>query len=412
MRIAIIGAGFTGLTAAYRLCQKGHQPIVFEKENQAGGLASSFQEKDWQWPLEKFFHHLFTSDSAAQNLIRELDLGDKLFFTRPKTSILKKGKIAQFDSPFSLLTFPHLSFLEKTRIGTILAYLKATSNWQSFEKITASVWLEKTMGQKPYQVLWQPLLQQKFGQFAEKVSMAWFWARIKKRSTKLGYFEGGFQILINHLIEKINQNGGQVFLNHEIKSLGELKGFDRIIVTTPTGTFLKLTSSLPKNYQSRLGKLKMVGALNLVLTLKEKFLVDNTYWLNINEAGFPFVAVVEHTNFVRPQYYANQNLVYVGGYYPQNHPYFKMTKEQIFKKFLPFLKKVNPKINPKGYQLFVNQSAQPVIPVNYSKIIPPLKTPFPKTFLANIQLVYPWDRGVNNAIKLGEKVAREALKNV
>ena len=412
MRIAIIGAGFTGLTAAYRLSQKGHHPVVFEKESQAGGLASGFQEKDWQWPLEKFFHHFFTSDSAAQNLIQELDLGDKLFFPQPKTSIFKRGQISQFDSPLGLLAFPHLSLLEKVRTGAVIAYLKTINSWQGLEKVTASAWLKKTMGQKPYQLLWQPLLQGKFGKFGEKISMAWFWARIKKRSLKLGYLEGGFLILINRLIEKIKEKDGQVLLNHEVKSLEELKNFDRIIVTAPAEMFLKLISRLPKNYQSQLGKLKMLGALNLVLVLKEKFLVDNTYWLNINEAGFPFVAVVEHTNFVEPKHYAHQHLVYVGGYYPQNHPYFKMKKEQIFKEFLPFLKRINSRINPGSYQLFSSQNAQPVVPLNYSKIIPALGTPFPHLYLANMQMVYPWDRGVNNAIKLGEKVAEEALKNV
>ncbi|MDP3998436.1 MAG: FAD-dependent oxidoreductase, partial [bacterium] len=99
MKIVIVGAGITGLTAAFRLSQKGHQVIIFEKEKFAGGLASGFKEKGWQWDLESFYHHLFTTDQAAKNLIGELGLADKLFYTRPKTSVFYKNKISQFDSP-------------------------------------------------------------------------------------------------------------------------------------------------------------------------------------------------------------------------------------------------------------------------------------------------------------------------
>lgn len=415
MRIAIIGAGFTGLTAAYRLCQKGHKVTLLEKESLGGGLAGGFKEKGWDWHLENFFHHLFASDQAAKNLIRELDLFDKLFYVRAKTSILKGQGVFQFDSPTTLLTSPHLSFLEKARVGAIIAYLKTTSHWRPLEKTTASSWLNKTMGENAYRLLWQPLLQGKFAKFANQIPMSWFWARIKKRSPRLGYLKGGFQILIDRLVKRIKENGGEILLDHEIKNLDEFESFDRIIVTTPTEIFLNLAPGLPKDYKSRLEKLKMLGALNLILVLKEKFLTDGTYWLNIDESGFPFVAVVEHTNFVEPKYYGGKHLVYIGGYYPQNHRYFKMNKERVFKEFLPYLQKINPKFNQLsvvGSQLSANLFAQPIIPVNYSQLIPPFKTPVPNLFLANMQMVYPWDRGVNYAIELGEMVVNEVLKDI
>ena len=410
MRIGIVGAGITGLTAAWRLSQKGHQVTVYEKKKYAGGLAAGFKEKGWDWSLEHFFHHLFTSDQAAKNLIKELGLFDKLLYIQAKTSIFKRGKISQFDSPATLLTFPYLPFLEKTRMGATIAYLKGASNWQPLEKTTASSWLSKTMGENAYRLLWQPLLQGKFAKSSDQISMAWFWARIKKRSSQLGHIEGGFQILINKLAEEIKKHDGKILLRHEIQHFDDLDDrskFDRIIFTTPSSTFLKITPALSQEYKEKLQKLKMLGALNLILVLKEKFLTDGTYWLNISEPGFPFVAVVEHTNFVNPTYYGGNHLVYVGGYYPQNHPYFKMTKKQILNKFLPCLQKINPTyhLSPITYHLFKSLYAQPIIPTNYSKLIPKMKTPLPKVYLANMQMVYPWDRGINYAIELGGKIA-------
>ncbi|MBM3205594.1 FAD-dependent oxidoreductase, partial [Candidatus Shapirobacteria bacterium] len=169
MRIAIVGAGLTGLTAAFRLSQKGHQVIVFEKEKDFGGLVKTFKAKGWQWPLENFYHHLFPSDKEAKKLLDELNLNHQLFFTQPKTSIYQKGRIVQFDSPSSLIKFPFLSFAQKIRTGLATVYLKFTNNWQALEKIKATSWLRKFYGEKAYQVLWEPLLKAKFVNFYDQI---------------------------------------------------------------------------------------------------------------------------------------------------------------------------------------------------------------------------------------------------
>jgi len=413
MRLAIIGAGFTGLTAAYQLSQKGHQITIFEKEKEAGGLAGGFKQKGCDWPLDYFYHHLFPSDKAVKKLISELGLNSKLFFEKPKTSIYKSGQTAQFDSPFSLLKFPHLSWPQKIRTGLISLYLKLINHWQGLEKIKATQWLKKFYGQKTYQILWEPLLKAKFGEFFDQIPTSWFWARIKKRSSKLGYLKGGFQTLINELAKKIKANEGKIYLNHEIIHYNELihhSQFDRIIFTTPTEIFLKIMKDkLPQDYQQKLSQLKMIGVVYLILTLKESFLKDKTYWLNVNNNSFPFVAMVEHTNFINKAHYGNHHILYVGGYYSQNHRYFKMSKEAILKEWSPYLKKINPVFSQLliiNYSLFINLYAQPIVPLNYSKIIPSYQTPIKNVFLADMQQVYPWDRGINYAIAEGEKIAQ------
>jgi len=415
MKIAIIGGGLTGLTAGLHL-SKNHQVAIFEKNNYLGGLAGSFKQKKWQWPLEFYFHHIFTSDKDIIDLAEELGIKNKLFFLRPKTSVFKNNQIFQFDSAFSLLKFPLLSWKEKFRVATTTAFLKLTNNWQNLEKIPAAIWLERYYGKKPYQLLWEPLLKSKFGPYYQKISASWFWARIKKRSQKLGYFKGGFQVLIDELAEKIRQNGGEIFLNREIKNIKNLQNFDKIIFTGPLPVFLKIAPNLPKNYKQELEKREIIGSAVLILELKEKFLTDDTYWLNINENNFPFVAVVEHTNFIDQKYYGGNHILYVGGYYPQNHLYFKMAKKKIFQEFKPYLKKINPSFNFKLYtlnfELFTNKYAQPIIPPNYSKIIFPFKTPIPNLFFATMHHIYPWDRGTNYAVKLGKEVAYEILKEV
>jgi len=423
MKVAIIGAGITGLSAGYYLSKKGVQVEIFEKEPYAGGLAASFKQKDWQWPLEFFFHHIFPSDKAVFELTKELGISDKIFFRRPITSVFIDGKIHPFDSPLALLKFPYLSRQEKLRMGAVLASFKFNPYWQIFEKTTAAKLLPKLMGKKPYQILWQPLLEGKFGKEADQISAAWFWARLKKRSAKLGYFQGGFQTLIDALLKEIEKVGGKIQLKTEIKKVRSKQliinsntaiKFDQLLAAIPTHIILKLLPRSGDKFADSIKSLKTIGAINLVLRMKKAFLADGTYWLNINDSSFPFCVVVQHTNFIDPKYYGKNHVLYVGGYYPQNHRYFKMTKEEIFQEFLPYLQKINPNFSYLSsiiYHLSFNLYAHPIIPVNYSQIIPPIKTPLPNLHLATMHHVYPWDRGVNYAIELGRKAANEILSH-
>ena len=411
MKVAIIGAGPTGLLIGLRLSQKGHKVTIFEKEKEIGGLTKTFKEKNWQWPLEEFYHHLFSSDKIAQKIIQELGLRDKLLFLNPKTSILKNKEFLKFDTPLSVLKFPYFSFLEKIRFGVVTLYLKFSNNYLSFEKIKATDWLKKNYGEKVYKILWEPLLKSKFPIKTNQISLSWFWARIKVRGKQLCYLKGSFKTLTKKIEKEIKKNKGIIITNHEIKNQSDLKGFDKIIFTTPAYVLLKVfESKLPKKYKEKIKKLEMLGAVNLVLILKEQFFKDNTYWLSINEKNYPFVAVVEHTKFISKKYYNQKRILYIGGYYPQNHPYFKKDKNEILKEFLPHLKKINPSFRKKGilnYYFFKNLYTQPLRIINYPKIMPDFKTPLKNVFLANMQQVYPFDRGINYAFKFAEKFINE-----
>jgi len=404
-KIAIVGGGITGLTASFYLAKAGYQVSIFEKDSELGGLAKGFKKTNWQWSLENFYHHLFTNDDKALKLITKLNLNKKILVLSPKSSILFKNTINRFDSAISLLRYPYLSLPDKIRTALITGYLKITNNWLALEKIPAKDWLVKYYGQNSFEILWEPLLKAKFSDNWKQISMAWFWARIKKRTTNLIYLEGGFNLLVEKLAEEIKKNQGQIYLNQPITNLNDLtkKGFKKILITTPASQFLKINQP------------KMLGSLVLILSLKKQLLTDNTYWLNINDPGFPFLAVVEHTNFIDKKYYSGQHLVYIGGYYPQDHQYFKMTKQQIYDEFLPYLKKINPSYNFSlltfHFELFSDLNAQPVIPTNYSRNLSSFKTKIPGVYIANLSMVYPWDRGINYAIELGEKAADEILNS-
>ncbi len=441
MRIAVIGAGFTGLTAALRLAQAKHEVVVFERETEPGGLAVGFKDEKWDWALERHYHHIFTSDVYIQKVAREV--GAKYFFSRPKTSTYYGGKIAQLDSPLGLLQFNSLSLSSKIKTGVGLAYLRYLANWKDLEKITAVNWL-KDLDREGFEVLWEPLLRGKFGDYAERISAAWFWARIKKRSASLGYFEGGFGGLARRIEKKDRElgvefrygvevremrmkNGGwkididdrrlkigvghqtsKIELHDRSLSFKPLTSYDRVLVTGPSWVLAKLVPGLPEGYRKKLLSYEGLGAVNLVLALKNQFLADGTYWLNINDRTVPFLCVTEHTNFVDPAHYGGDKLLYVGNYLPKEHEFFGLGAKQLVDRFLPYLKKLNPSFARSWIReawVFKAPFAQPIVTINYSKQILSFATPLPGLFWSSIQQVYPWDRGTNYAVEAGEQVA-------
>lgn len=422
MKIAVIGAGFTGLSAAYQLLKEKNDVYVFEKDPEPGGLAIGYKEKKWNWSLEKHYHHWFTNDKSVLDLAKEINY--EVIIKRPKTSIFVKNKIYQLDSPLTVLQFPLISVFERLRMSAIVGFLKFDPFWKPLEKYKASIVLPKIMGKKPYEMIWEPLFMNKFGQFANNVSLAWFWARIRKRTPSLAYPAGGFLNFANKLTNEIEKLGGKVFFKTEIVELKEngkisikIKDengkdreevFDKAIVTLPSFLFLKISPQLPADYKNSLGKLKGLGATNLILRLNKPFFKENTYWLNVCDKNSPVMAIVEHTNFMDKKNYDGEYIVYLGNYKSFNDPYFSMTKEEMLKKFDIYLTKINPNYHKSiiGYELFKAPFAQPVIPINYSKILPSFYTPMKNVFLANIEQVYPWDRGTNYAVELGQKIAK------
>jgi len=424
MRVAVIGAGFSGLALAYRLAKRGVKVNLFEGEDRPGGLAAGFTNTSWEWSLEKHYHHWFTNDGSILDLAKEI--GYKVDRKPVKTSVFL-GKINRFDSPLSLFLFPELSIFEKLRMGSVLAFLKLNNNWKILENISAKDFIRKSMGERSWQIIWQPLFVGKFGKFADKIPASWFWARIKKRTSSLCYPEGGFLSFALRLTECIQKYSGIVYFKVKVHAVrrerenillktdrGIFK-FDRVVCTLPTSLFVRITQGLDKDYHERFGNNKFLGALNLVLSLKNQFLEDGTYWLNINVAHFPFLAVVEHTNFIDKKYYGGENILYIGNYLPHYHKFFQTDAKALLEEYYPFLKSINPRFDRswinKGY-LFKNLFAQPIITLGYSQKIPPFKTPIKGLYLCNMDQVYPWDRGTNYAVENANKVSDLILKTL
>ncbi|MBD3250404.1 MAG: FAD-dependent oxidoreductase [Candidatus Pacebacteria bacterium] len=414
MKVAIIGAGFVGLSAAWKLQKKGRQVIVFEASDLPGGLAGGFKQSGWDWPLEYYYHHIFSKDQAILDWLGELGLTDQVFFKETKTVSLYQGDISPLDSPFALLTYSQLSWLAKLKTAFGLAFLKLLPRGKFLEKWTAKQFLLAWMGAESWRVLWQPLFEKKFGQYANRVNMAWFWARIKARTKKLGYFEQGFGGLAQKIVDRLTAIGVEFRFGEQVEKIAGLKqqGFDQILFTGTSQQLLEL-ADWPTGFKQSVQKLKLLAAQTLILEMEQPFFADGTYWLNVNQLDWPILGVVDQTNFVDPENYGGSHLVYVGNYLTEIDPQWELDKQELLDFYQPYLDQLSPGFKQWVKEVFVfrSKAAQPVVLPNHSQLLPGIKTPDPSVFWAGMEQIYPYDRGVNYAVELGLKTAARMIEN-
>jgi len=423
MKIAVVGAGYAGLAAAYDFALAGQQVVIYEAKDQPGGLAVGFKEPHWDWSVEGYYHHWFASDEHMLGLIEELGFADKVRFPRPYTVMLYKDHWYPFDSVLQALLFPGLGWgINKIRFGLVGLYLRLTENWQPLEKTTVDAWMRKWAGDQVYETMWEPMLKGKFGPHYKDVNMAWMWARLHARTSRLGTYQGGFQAFTDDFVAVLKGLGVEIRLNTPVQEISaELEVFteagvekyDQVLVTTSPGLLAKMVPSLPDSYQSGLQGLKSMGAIVVTLSLSQQLSQEGYYWYNIpKDQGYPFLSVVEHTNYLSPEYFGGDHIVYCGDYRDADHRYFSLSKEEILDIFLPALKKINPDFDRswvKKSWMYRTKYAQPVPELNHSKRIPPLETPIKSLYFASMSQVYPWDRGTNFAVEIGRKAANLML---
>lgn len=455
MQVAIIGAGATGLAAAYDLVRAGCSVTIYEAADHVGGLAAGFKAPGWAWSVERYYHHWFASDRHILGLIDELGWRDRVIFPWPSTAVYHAGRFYALDGPLSaliprwpwldhlpgagllaralyILRFPGLPLEARLRYGAMGLYLVLKRDWRPLETVTAHDWLRRWMGPTGYQALWEPLLVGKFGPHYQEVNMAWFWARVKARTPRLGTFVGGFQAFLDDLAERLRARGVSIRLQTPVQRIeprvtaeGSPAGlrlylphgvadFDQCLVTTSPGLLARLAPALPDSYLERLLAMKSLGAVVLVLALKHQLSEQGFYWHNLpKSAGFPFLALVEHTNYLSPEHFGGDHIVYCGDYLEASHEYFTLSLEELLQRFLPALSRFNARFTPDWVRdawLFRTPYAQPIPPLNHGRAIPDLATPIPGLWLASMSQVYPWDRGTNYAVEIGRRAARRMLQ--
>src|SRR5829696_6618149 len=179
--------------------------------------------------LERYYHHLFTSDRHIAALYDELGMPDELEWLPSSVAFFLEGRSWPFTSPQHLLRFSPLSLPSRLRMGLAVLYLqRRATEVARYERMTAREWIAKAMGAEAYEKVWGPLLRGKFGDRADDISMAWLWGKLtmrrrlqgkESRQELLGYPRRSWEPLFAALRQRIEAGGGRVLIDRPVKAL-------------------------------------------------------------------------------------------------------------------------------------------------------------------------------------------------
>ena len=421
MRVVVVGGGAMGLAAAYHATQRGHDVTVLEAGPVAGGMAAHFDFGGIS--LERFYHFICKDDQATFDLLTDLGIIDRLRWRTTSMGFYIAGKLHNWGDPISLLRFPAVGWVAKIRYG-VLAYVSTKRHsWKALEGQTAREWITRWAGKEAYAKLWEPLFRLKFFEYADDISAAWIWTRVKRigRSRRslfkeeLGYLEGGSETLVHALVSQIAASGGSVHLSRPVvrvevaagrvtgvRTATDLVPADAVILTVPTPQVAPMVPDLPEAWLERYSAIPNIGVCCLVFRLARS--VSRHFWVNISDVDVEIPGIVEFSN-LRP---ADDTIVFVPYYMPVTHPKWTWGDAALLDEAFGYLQKLNPSLvatDRLDGHVSRLRHAQPVCRPGFAATIPPLQTPIEGLQIADTSFYYPEDRGISESVRYGKLLA-------
>lgn len=425
LTVAVIGGGFTGMTAARRLAREGCSVTLYEAAPGLGGLASGVPLHGTS--IETTYHHLFNTDTSIIELSRELGVEDKLGWHPSSVAIYRDGAVHPFMGAADLLRFSPLTPLNRIRVGLVALYLQRLRKWQRLSRRSAYDWMRSRAGGQASDVIWEPLLRGKFHCHYRDVSMAWLWSRLsirggsrgeRKAGEQLGYFEGGFAVFAEALEADMRDAGVRVRTSARIARVsqgaqgwsiqvdGDVAQYDRVLATVPSYVLAGLLGDAPEAYLEQLRSVDYIGAVVAVFSSPQD--LGDTYWVNVNEPDAPFLVFLQHTNLVSKEWYDGRHVYYIGTYVPHDHSNFTKPDQTLIDEWFGYLKEMYPEFDRtlvETMHLGRYRNAQHIPDTQYEDKMPDHRTPMGGLYLANFSQLFPVDRGTNFAVRDGERLA-------
>jgi len=427
-KVAVIGGGVAGLSAAYDLLEGGADVTLFEKEDTLGGLASSFALDDGY--LERYYHFICKNDDAYFDVLAKLGLRDRVKWRLTKMSQFYQGRLYPFGDPWDLLFFSPLSLIDRLRFGLNIMAIKSrpADAWRVIEDQTVEEWMVKRFGSKTYVALHKPLIDLKFGPYGSQLSAAWMWARIHRlgksrtpvlQMEKLGYLVGGTQVLVDALVERITALGGKIVTGQAVERItldagrvqsisyaGQTEAFDMVLSTIPTPYLVNLVAGRGSELLANLNNIDSIGVTCLVLRLDRRF--TRFFWTNISDERIAVAGIIEYSNLNANTCDNGDRIVYIPQYLPSTSPDYQKADEDIFEEYLRYLQIMQPDFDRaaiRDWWVFRDQYAQPICTTGFSRQVAGIDSPVDGLYITDSHQLYPDDRTVSNSIDLGHKAA-------
>lgn len=415
----VIGAGPLGLSAAIELVKNEYQVVVVDSLPQIGGLSQPF---DFGGDLVELYYHFFYSgdDKIATDFLREHIDDVPVEWRDISTKNFVDGTFVDFDSPLSLLK---AAGIDCVKLVWVLFKLKLFPVDVKLDKVFAMTWAQKVFGKKFFEGVWRPLLQNKFGRHADKVSAYWLATRIKRHmSTKIGaggrcrfgYLTPTYQPYLEVLRQRVVDAGGEFMMGQKISEIEVVGGQVERLMTTEN--VIQIEAGSPVFSCIPLGNLKdvgsiatklpylkefhLVGAVLLILKLKKP--LSDAYWTTVSDESVPFDVIIQQ-NRLHPN--SEHEIVYLSRYYERSSSVFSEDSQSISDTYTKALQAIYPNLQSDDIiekKLVRTKSAAPIPTADMLTKIPPYKSKLTNFYHAGFEHIYPEDRGVGNSIAIGK----------
>jgi protoporphyrinogen oxidase len=420
----VVGAGMAGLAAADRLSESDRRVLLIEASPRVGGLLRSVRVNGAQ--VEAYYHHIFPQDRETLDLVERLGLRERLEWRRGRTAVVAAGRVYDFDSPLDTLRFGALSPYARLRLvlGSAAFAVLGTGRDDRWRIGDAG---PRLFGRSGFEALWQPLLDGKFGESAGDVASAWLRARLRQRmrarranGDRLGYLRGGLGLLVDGYAADVSRRA-EMSLGMPVGRIepdgglwrvcfGGRAARSRVVVACLAGGVLSEVAALPQVCRERIEAIPYRAAVCALLELDRP--IGRHYWYNLTDATeLGCLAVIEHTNYVPPERYGGTHLVYLSHYVAPDAPAMTASGEEMLRAAELTLRSINPAFDStwvRRVQVSRDRWAQPVPLTGGPMRGLPLATGLPGLFHASLAHVYPDDRGVSAALRLGRRAADAA----
>ena len=356
--------------------------------------------------------------------MKELGIEDKLRWVPTSMGLCLDGHLHPWGNPLALLRFPGISPLTKLRYGLFGFLCMKRSVWPDLENRSARQWIIQWCGQKGYEQLWHSLFELKFYEYADDISAAWIWMRMRRTwnsrksllQEELGYIEGGSETLVNALTEAIQDGGGRIHLNSCVEKIsaenGSIAGVrtskaffaaDHVISTVPMPYVPPMIADIPGDWKSRYDSIKTVGICCVILKLRQA--VSPHFWVNLSGVPHDLPGIIEFSN-LRP---VGHSIVYAPYYMPITNEKFFWSDERLVDDAFHCVQLLNPALTRADLldtKVSRLRYAQTICPPGFAQKSPPTQTPISGLQVADTSSYYPEDRSIAESVHLGRKMAR------
>lgn len=433
MKIGIVGGGFMGLVLAHKISKTNVTVKVFERDSQLGGLATHFDYGSFIW--DKYYHVILPTDSHLIDLLKDLGLEQDLQWRRSMTGYYVNKKFYSISSSKEFLLFPPLSLFDKMKLAYTIFYGSRINDREKLEKISVKDWLIKIGGKRTYEKFWSPLLLAKLGDSYDRVSAVFIWTYIKRlfqarssaaQKEHMGYVNGGYKTVFDRLQKLLSEAGSEIILNSSVQKIStnqfggidltyddKVEHFDKVIFTAPLNVLEKVTSPDIVEISSSNQKVEYLGVICMALITKES--MTPYYVLNIADKEVPFTGVIGMSSLVDIEQTDGYYITYFPKYITADHEYWSKSDKELETLFKDGVQRLYPEFNMgqiSSAHMHKAFKVQPLQVLNYSDIIPKIRTKHPDFYVLNTSQFVNDTLNNNSVVKHVEKFMADFMREL